>query len=226
MFLLLTGMNRFLQTSRQLILLSLMPQCNEKLGGYTISHYTKYESVTECLTVMQFLCPLCLSLLFWVALLSLRQMKSNKVYMHLKLFQTEAYFCIPRSSSGREWNFLLTRGLILSGMWFNSSLSSALCKDCSWVFKRKRIISPNKFNEPDPPCLVLLQLPAGGGGCGKGFCCLSAGTAGARGCGSPAVAEAQAPCVTALSVLCQGRGGGSAWFPCVLHRLLSVSCLL
>lgn len=34
-----------------------------------------------------------LSLLFWVAVLSLRQMKSNKLYMHLKLFQTEAYFC-------------------------------------------------------------------------------------------------------------------------------------
>lgn len=83
-----------------------------------------------------------LSLLFWVAVLSLRQMKSNKLYMHLKLFQTEAYFLrlylLPRSSSGREWNFLLTRRLVLSSVCFNSSFSSGLCKDCSRALLKEK----------------------------------------------------------------------------------------
>ena len=34
-----------------------------------------------------------LSLSFWAAVLILRQMKSNKLYTYLKLFQREAYFC-------------------------------------------------------------------------------------------------------------------------------------
>lgn len=89
-----------------------------------------------------------LSFSFWVAVLILKQMKSNKLYMHLKLFKRSLFlqsYLLPRSSSGREWNFLLKKRLVLGGMWFNSSLCSAFCKDHTRVLLKggKKIILPN-----------------------------------------------------------------------------------
>lgn len=96
---------------------------------------------------------------FWVAVLILKQMARNKLYMHLKLFQRSLFlrsYLLPRSSSGREWNFLLKKRLVLSGMWFNSSLSSAFCKDHTRVLLKGggEEILPNTSNLP----LALLML--------------------------------------------------------------------
>lgn len=72
----------------------------------------------KCLNIIQFICLLCPSI--WVAVLILRQMKSNKLYMHLKLFQREAYSCSLTCFQGhpqaRNETFLLEKRLMLSGM--------------------------------------------------------------------------------------------------------------
>lgn len=114
-----------------------------------------------------------LSLLFWVALLSLRQMKINKLYMHLKLFQTEAYFCSCTCSQGHSQagngTFYLQEGWYLVVCDLIAVCLQLSVKIVVEFSQRKRLIPQNIFNSqpPLPGAAVLLQLPAGGGGCGR-----------------------------------------------------------
>lgn len=116
-------------------------------------------------------------------------MNSNKLHMHLKLFQTEAYFCSFTCFQGHAQDGNGTFCLWECWYWVVCDLI-AVCLQLSVKIvvefsQRKRIIPPNIFNRPAPPawCCCAAAAAWGGGGCGKGFCCLSAGTAGARGCG-------------------------------------------
>lgn len=149
-FHLLTGVNRFLWASRQLVLLSLMPQCNEKLGGMSLHLIWVCNKMFDNYSVSLF----SLSLLFWVSLFSPRQMKSNKLYMHLQLFQTEAYFCStcfqgnPQAGHG---TFCLQEGWYLVVCDLIAVCLQLSVKAVVEFSQRKRLIPWNIFIEPTPP---------------------------------------------------------------------------
>lgn len=69
----------------------------------------------------------------WGAVLIPRQMKSIELYVHLKLFQREAYFCCHTRfqgclQAGNE-TFCWRKGWYLTSMWFNIRWSLAFCEN-------------------------------------------------------------------------------------------------